>query len=448
MSISFACAGCGKKFNVADNLAGRKGKCQNCGTVFLIPAAAAAAPPIGRSRPAPPDEDDFGTTFTPPPRRRKKGGSGMKMTAMISGGVLLLALLVLGGWWFFFSSSGLPAEAKYLPDDCVAIAYIDVEEVFDSAAYKSAKQKFGQEIDKGLKGFEKDMGFPATDVASVLAGMPASERDSVAVIKLKKSVTGSQLISGKSVKEEKVGGATLYAPEFGEAFALVDSKTVLFGRKEGLKKVLERGGKPKMTEGMKAALKEADFSKTVTVAFDGKSVAKEAAGAIPPGTPLGDVSGIVAGIEGGALNADLGSDLKISATVLCKDSSTAEQLKKKADEVVNFAKLGLTFLKTSGDVKVPKAVLDEAEAALNSLTMSASGSKFKASLKIKVEPLIEAAGMFVSDRMMPPKEFREERRFEESRPSPAPPGFPKPPPGFPGQPPRPQPPPFPPPGIK
>ena len=47
MSIAFPCPGCGKKFAVGDEFAGKKGKCNQCGGVFVIPARTAtkAAPP-------------------------------------------------------------------------------------------------------------------------------------------------------------------------------------------------------------------------------------------------------------------------------------------------------------------------------------------------------------------------------------------------------------------
>src|SRR5688500_12627530 len=41
MSITFAC-GCGKSFTVADELAGKRVKCQACAAVLTVPDAAAA----------------------------------------------------------------------------------------------------------------------------------------------------------------------------------------------------------------------------------------------------------------------------------------------------------------------------------------------------------------------------------------------------------------------
>jgi ubiquitin-protein ligase len=53
--ISFACPKCGKKFSVADELAGRSGKCKACGSSMQVPVAGSPS----RAKPA-----------APPPRRK------------------------------------------------------------------------------------------------------------------------------------------------------------------------------------------------------------------------------------------------------------------------------------------------------------------------------------------------------------------------------------------
>lgn len=60
MAIAFSCSHCGKSFQVADDLSGKKGKCKQCGFVFVIPAPVAVPPAPGRTRAA----------RRPPPRAR------------------------------------------------------------------------------------------------------------------------------------------------------------------------------------------------------------------------------------------------------------------------------------------------------------------------------------------------------------------------------------------
>jgi ubiquitin-protein ligase/DNA-directed RNA polymerase subunit RPC12/RpoP len=55
--IRFSCPGCGRKFNVPDNYAGKKANCKKCGQMILVPDPRARAdepePPMARM-PAPP----------------------------------------------------------------------------------------------------------------------------------------------------------------------------------------------------------------------------------------------------------------------------------------------------------------------------------------------------------------------------------------------------------
>ena len=48
MAIKFNCGSCGKRLGVGDHLAGRKGRCPQCGQVFRVPTPESAAPPPPR----------------------------------------------------------------------------------------------------------------------------------------------------------------------------------------------------------------------------------------------------------------------------------------------------------------------------------------------------------------------------------------------------------------
>lgn len=45
MAIKFGCGHCGKRLGVGDHLAGRKGKCPDCGTIFTVPKPSTPSPP-------------------------------------------------------------------------------------------------------------------------------------------------------------------------------------------------------------------------------------------------------------------------------------------------------------------------------------------------------------------------------------------------------------------
>jgi hypothetical protein len=95
MSISFRCPSCGKGYSVGDELAGKKGKCKQCGGVFAVPAGAPSKP----APPRPADPYDLDEEPAPLPPRgavgrpaamadapKPKGGSGKKKRSTSDGG--------------------------------------------------------------------------------------------------------------------------------------------------------------------------------------------------------------------------------------------------------------------------------------------------------------------------------------------------------------------------
>ncbi len=127
MAIVFTCNSCGKRFEVPENLAGKTGKCRQCGALFKIPtptptpaagragprfdaygfdedSSSAAAPPL------PPRADD---EFAPiprrgvqkPPKKKKKRSSGdsadvpaLVSTVFLLGTAAVCVLAVLAGF--------------------------------------------------------------------------------------------------------------------------------------------------------------------------------------------------------------------------------------------------------------------------------------------------------------------------------------------------------------
>src|SRR4051794_23295663 len=45
MPISLSCPQCGKLYQLSDSLAGKKGRCKDCGSIFEIPTPRKTAPP-------------------------------------------------------------------------------------------------------------------------------------------------------------------------------------------------------------------------------------------------------------------------------------------------------------------------------------------------------------------------------------------------------------------
>jgi len=67
MSLAFQCERCGKDFNVANELAGRRGKCKQCGHVFVIPSGQPTRESSSVSSPRPASQRTSPRATTPPP---------------------------------------------------------------------------------------------------------------------------------------------------------------------------------------------------------------------------------------------------------------------------------------------------------------------------------------------------------------------------------------------
>src|SRR6476469_2883225 len=85
MPIAITCAGCGKNLKVKDEWAGKKGKCPQCGTTFLIPAAGEASKKAWGGASAAVAEKKA---------REKKGAPVTISPVLIVAAILLLGLIV------------------------------------------------------------------------------------------------------------------------------------------------------------------------------------------------------------------------------------------------------------------------------------------------------------------------------------------------------------------
>lgn len=83
MKIKFACPSCGKPHTVDASLAGRKGRCQDCGAVMRIPA-----PPKPEAAPAPAPADIYGLDDDPLPTAPAPSRGGSSASLDEDGGVL------------------------------------------------------------------------------------------------------------------------------------------------------------------------------------------------------------------------------------------------------------------------------------------------------------------------------------------------------------------------
>jgi hypothetical protein len=301
----------------------------------------------------------------------KKSGSGMGTILMLGGAALALVVLCGGGgalaWWLWFSTA---SEMAFAPDGCTYVEMVHVSQIESSGAY--------QTLTKDNPQAKKQFTAPGNNDAITQAGMESmftagSDNGEVIVIKTKKSISQADLSKGKNLKETKAGKYTLLEGT-GEALCLADSSTVVFSHKPDLlKKVLERGKAPELSDNMKKALKYTDLSKSMAFASDHKGGVKRAAGGLAAmgGAP---VTGNEVECSGGYQQVD--SDIRVSYTYLFKDGPSAEAAKKKQDE-----NMELTKKLAGGKGNTDNPMLEVAQA----IQVSVSGSELRMEGTIKAD---------------------------------------------------------------
>jgi hypothetical protein len=257
MSIRFNCTDCGKELQTPDELAGKRARCKACGTVQTVPEY---------EEPAPEREEDE-------PRRRKRkrrsregrAKSSATKAVIIFGSLaalfVCLILMIGGATYYFLSPRGsLSDEVRYLPDNYAQIRVYQFDSIRSSAAFgelqKCPNFRTHFSFAHTPKGRLLDLS-KATVAETIIAEKGIEE---VAILTMKNKVAIQDLVDpGTTPAESKVSGRTVYEVD-GKSY-FIDGKRVVVGSPTLMRAILSRNGDAKTSDNMKAALKEADFSR-------------------------------------------------------------------------------------------------------------------------------------------------------------------------------------------
>lgn len=390
MAIAFACPGCTKPFRVPDEMAGRPTKCPSCGTSLLVPGMAAPPPPppqmnLPGQLPMPMANGFPGDPLAPAPR----AGAPWKALGFLGAGILLglLILGLVGGglWYFVFSSSG-PTEARYLPSDCEWIITIKPAQLLESEAGKDLMDALSAEHKEMLSIPEKKLGLRLKDIKQVTIAGTFGKLDDMVTIFKAKDLDGDDIkktieAGGSSFDQLTVGDFTIHKDRSSPfAFAVIDGKILILGNADTLQAILERDKKPELSADMQNAMKLVDFGKTFAAAADLRSV-PEPDKALRGGNPVIDLVRTALRdkeVEGLGLQIETGTEVTITITGTCKDSSTAEDYRRMIDGAVVWAK------KSPHAANVARSAEDLADAC----KVTTSGAKVVLQCKTKTNPLV------------------------------------------------------------
>lgn len=362
MSITFSCVKCSKQFRVGDELAGKKGKCPKCNTIFQIPRTSQALKKKPKPAAPPPDTGDpfavigpetvFASDFVsgegaPPPRRSPSSSGGGGVWISITFLLVLLASGATAGFIykdFFVAPPGVDRDLRYLPEECRLLLSVNVDAILASAAYERVKEETKARLDIE-KSFEEAAKIVAlADIRRLTIGVSAADKyPAIGVLRLNKAVDIAEVkatiaeratpLKKVDFKEMTAGRFTMHVDDQ-QALCQVGEKTLVFGEVEALRSVLERAEPHKLSPTMQAAFHKVDFARSaVALVMDAQPIVEEARnqGAVDPQlksyTENLDSVEAVKKVEAVVLTIDLADDITVSATVMCQDPATAEQFK-------------------------------------------------------------------------------------------------------------------------
>jgi len=411
MSMKAKCPNCGGAITITEEMFGQTASCPDCGAKIRVPAkpggapgpqpGAAPAAPAPAAQPGPPEMPGGppplpaqGAAAPGPPAMPQidpsagpfvdTGPGAGSVAAQVRGRrrpldpkIVIGAVAVVGilgligvGLALMMGGGGAPDAIRYMPADAQVIASIDVAGLLDSGLY----QRFANE-DSPMGDFREEMmretGLAPEDVQRIVVGGSGAQ-NMVGVAELSKSMDIAAFVekqTDKGAREEKVGEATVHVTGR-EAFHFPNDRRIVFGSASKLREILN----PQRTAGLSPKMEELvgdlDFSRTVAVAF-----------VITPGSGLTAEMPMAPGmdqVEALTVHADVGSDLRVDATVHCKDSEIASNLKDMVDGMLAM-------------VKQNPNVPDEARQMMDSLSISVSGSQIRASVTISEELIDQAS---------------------------------------------------------
>jgi hypothetical protein len=281
-----------------------------------------------------------------------------------------LIFTIVGALMCLLAAPALGDEFQYLPTETHFLASVNVSALLKSKTYQEAKKlsnkfekdsnKFEKEIEEGVAG---QLGMPITNVSRITYGASfASFKDMkgnpddigmattfkpVTADDIKSKVKASPFEKNLAFKEIKVGKFTIYQKTFelnfggdekpkmqeGQAFCVVESKLVLFGQLEPMKKILERNKKPELSANLKTGLQIAGLTNSIAVVWDiegmPKSWREDLVARFAKTFP--DAKDVADNVKLLAIKVNEIGQVNAAMTLVCKDSASAGTTKKAAD---------------------------------------------------------------------------------------------------------------------
>ncbi len=353
------------------------------------------------------------------------------MFSMLKGrGTLAAALVLLCGQ----AAPGRADEIQYLPNGCFVVYSIDMAGLLKSKLYQEAKAKVNWFDDDLRHSLADEMGIPAANVARVTVGV-ASGTEEIVVLTALKPITAAEIQASRKVrpwqkdfayKEVKVGAFTIYQesysisfnpkdkpskPADGRAFCVVDKNLLVCAFElDALKKILERNKKPTLSPNMEARLKEAGLKNMLTMVLDVTAFPEKEKKPLlrDLGKQLPGLENVFEGLQTLTVKGSAANQVKVSATMHCKDAATAGDFLKIANGGVIILKT--LFKNEEGDAPPEaKDSLKELGKVLDAVKLTTKGAQVNAEVTVEAA----AAVTVVQGLLVPKKATIKKGKIEE-----------------------------------
>jgi hypothetical protein len=424
--IRFTC-GCGKQMQAKSEFAGKKAKCPDCGAVLAIPGADPYAGrnsfdfdeqervsdrqmrSRGRAGAAGEDFDQD----APRSRRQAAAGGKRRMWPWVAG-IAAVLLLVGGGlaWFFIFRAKKTSPDLALVPRDAMGFVTIRLGDWLKSDSGKGIADELAKIPD--IKKMEEKAGLGLKDIDRITIVFPnqddpaKNEKEFWTIISTSKAVDEKKIreTMGKT-EEKKVGEKAYYVSDKG-AIHFVNSKIIVGGAPEGVKKFLE--SKPSTSGPLADSLQLAEDNKYHLVAgvqipeslrqkikggMGGRKVSRPGMGGMGGGRMGGGGMGLgpdptmFLELKSASLTAVLGNQTELDVRMTFSDSNTAKMVKEALDQVKQLAPLIMMTAKG----KIPPGpegakvteVLNKVEQTLKTLKVEQDGDTVHIPVKLDVD---------------------------------------------------------------
>jgi len=365
MPIRLSCPECDQTVRLDDRFAGRRVKCPKCQATISVPDEEDERPaprkrsrperdeeekPRGRSAPRgrdeeddrprkrasksdPDDDRDRDEPGSKKSKKKQKKGGGLLLWLGLGGGaVLLLGGCVCGGVLLFvfggFGGGSISAESKYFPDDCESLTSERTDQIRKTKFHEATVAQLGDLASKVTM-----HGVKVEDVERH-TNAHGGGNNYVHIVTTKRAMTPAEIKEGlqnglfKQVMEfteEKVGPYVLYVQKGpgANSFCLPESRIVVVGPADSLRKILQRDKRPQLSASFEKAFAGADFSSSKVSIGAGKRAGAGGVAGLQQGRAFPDAS---------CTETNYGSDHTSKVTFYFKDSAAAEDARKEAEE--------------------------------------------------------------------------------------------------------------------